>query len=78
MVLAQPLGQAAHLPLVGHCGAAHAQAGSPQVPHWEVEVTMLRGDLAEAHRVNNEQNDWLHKIDVHMAHIVDNYLNINL
>ena len=41
-------------------------------------VTMLRGVLAEAHRVNNEQNDWLHKIDVHMAHIVDNYLNINL
>ena len=41
-------------------------------------VTMLRGDLAEVHRVNNEQNDWLHKINVHMAHIVDNYLNINL
>ena len=41
-------------------------------------VTLLRGDLAEACRVNNEQNDQLHKIDVHMAHIVDNYLNINL
>jgi hypothetical protein len=35
----------------------------------------LQGDLAEVHRHNHQKNDQLHKIDIHIEHIVDNYLN---
>ncbi|KAN0125268.1 hypothetical protein V8E53_015659 [Lactarius tabidus] len=39
-------------------------------------ITKLRKELAEARRFNHEQNDRLHKIDIHMEHIVDNYFDI--
>ncbi|KAN0138823.1 hypothetical protein V8E53_003211 [Lactarius tabidus] len=39
-------------------------------------ITKLQKELAEAHRFNQEQNNHLHKIDIHMEHIVDNYFDI--
>ncbi|KAN0137265.1 hypothetical protein V8E53_004975 [Lactarius tabidus] len=39
-------------------------------------ITKLRKELAEARRFNQEQNNRLHKIDIHMEHIVDNYFDI--
>ncbi|KAN0125383.1 hypothetical protein V8E53_015545 [Lactarius tabidus] len=40
-------------------------------------LNSLQGKLAEAHRHNHQQNDCLHKIDIHIEHIVDNYLDIS-
>ncbi|KAN0132143.1 hypothetical protein V8E53_010062 [Lactarius tabidus] len=39
-------------------------------------LNSLRGKLAEAHRHNHQQNNHLHKVDIHIEHIVDNYLDI--
>jgi hypothetical protein len=39
-------------------------------------ITKLWKELAEACRFNQEQNNCLHKIDIHMEHIVDNYFDI--
>jgi hypothetical protein len=35
----------------------------------------LQGKLAEACGHNHQQNDCLHKIDIHIEHIVDDYLD---
>ncbi|KAN0137685.1 hypothetical protein V8E53_004510 [Lactarius tabidus] len=39
-------------------------------------ITKLQKELSEACRFNQEQNNRLHKIDIHMEHIVDNYFDI--
>ena len=38
-------------------------------------IRNLRADLAETHRIQNEQNDCLLKIDMHLVHIKCQYLN---
>jgi hypothetical protein len=40
-------------------------------------LNRLQGKLAEACGHNHQQNDCLHKIDIHIEHIVDNYLDIS-
>jgi hypothetical protein len=40
-------------------------------------LNSLQGKLAEACGHNHQQNDCLHKIDIHIEHIVDNYLDIS-
>jgi hypothetical protein len=40
-------------------------------------LNSLWGKLAEAGGHNHQQNDCLHKIDIHIEHIVDNYLDIS-
>jgi hypothetical protein len=41
-------------------------------------LNCLRGELAEACKHNHQQNDRLHKIDIHIEHIVDNYLDMSM
>jgi hypothetical protein len=56
----------------------------PQLKHVELKrhieklrgaIRNLRGELAETRRIQNEQNDRLLKIDMHLEHIESQYLN---
>ena len=56
----------------------------PQLKHVELKhhieklrgvIRNLRVELAETHRIQNEQNDHLLKIDIHLEHIESQYLN---
>ena len=56
----------------------------PQLKHVELKchieklrgaIRNLRGELAETRRTQNEQDDHLLKIDMHLEHIKSQYLN---